>query len=88
MRKQFERHFDKLAHSLLVAGLFLGAVAVLRYKNDAQAQFLATILTVAFYISWGFVFHHIKRDFAKKLAFEYLALGAIALAAAVLVFLR
>lgn len=86
--KLIEEHFDKLAHILLFSGLILGGMAVYTYRNDAQVQFLAIALTVAFYVSWGFVFHHIKGDLVKKLVFEYLALGVIALAAAVLVFLK
>lgn len=88
MKYSLERHFDKLAHILLFVGLILGVVAVYTYRTGAQAQFLAIAITVAFYISWGFVFHHIKGDITKKLIFEYLALGVIAIAAAVLVFLK
>lgn len=77
---------DVLAYSLLIAGLILAAVVFLKFSFSATWQMDAIFGVVFFYLIWGLVYHFAKGDLSKKLACEYLLLGAICSLVGVLVF--
>lgn len=81
------KHIEKLANILLFLGIGVGAVAIYRVRFDPASQFLVLIMIVAFYVLWGVVYHTLRRDFKRKVMFEYLLVGAIGLAGGLLVFL-
>jgi len=81
------KHFDKFAHLILFGGFILGIAAIYLSRFDSIRQFTVILLMVSFYLLWGFVYHHLRRDAAKWLMFEYLIIGSIALLSSVLVFL-
>ena len=82
------KHLDILAHTFLVLGLAVGAVAIYRLRFDSTSQFLVVLIITLFYLLWGTTYHHIKGEIEKKLFLEYLLIASIALFAAFLVFLR
>jgi len=81
------KHFDKLANLVLYGGFILGLAGVYFSRFDSRRQFVVILLMVTFYLVWGFVFHHLRRDAARWLMFEYLLIGLIALLSSILVFL-
>lgn len=82
------KNFDNIAHVGLLIGFMVGAVAIFTLRFDSSAQFLVVLVMAVFYLVWGLVYHHIKRDFNLKLFFEYVAIAGLSIASAVLVFLR
>lgn len=82
------KHFDNLAHGGLLIGFVVGVVAIFTLRFDSTAQFLVVLVMAVFYLIWGLVYHHVKRDFNLKLFFEYVAIAGLSIATAVLVFLR
>lgn len=82
------KNFDNLAHGFLLIGFMVGAVVIFGLRFDSSAQFLVVLVMAVFYLVWGLVYHHIKRDFNLKLFFEYVAIAGLSIASAVLVFLR
>lgn len=78
---------DRGAHIFLFLGLALGVVAIYGLLFDSIKQFLVVAAMVAFYVLWGLIFHNLKNDLTKKLFWEYLILGAIAIIAGFLVFM-
>lgn len=81
------KKFDYSANLVLYIGFMLGLVAIYASKYDLRRQFIIVFLMIAFYLSWGFVFHHLRRDASKWLMYEYLLVGLIGLLASFLVFL-
>ncbi len=75
------KNSDKIAHAVLYGVLALGAVAIYLVRFSAKLQFLVILYMVAFYLIWGFVYHHLRQDASKKLMIEYLVIASIALVA-------
>lgn len=75
------KHLDKFAHLFLYFGFVVGAVAIYMAKYDPTRQFLVIVLLVAFYMLWGFSYHHAKREASGRLYLEYLLVALIALLA-------
>ena len=80
------RHFDTLAHVFLAVGLIIGVVAVYKIRFDATSQFAIILILCAFYLIWAGVYHNLKGDLTRKLAFEYLLIAGIVIAVGFLVF--
>ncbi len=73
---------DILAHIFLYFGLGVGALGIFLSRFDSIRQFLVILLLVVFYLIWGFVYHHLKRDATRNLMVEYLIIALISLLAA------
>lgn len=78
--------FDIFAYILLLLAIGVGAWAILKAHGEPGNQFLIVLVLVVFYLLWGVVYHHVKRDLSRKLFLEYLIIGAIALVSGLLVF--
>ena len=72
---------EKFAHLFLYFGFAVGAVAIYLAKYDPTRQFLVIVLLVAFYVLWGFSYHHAKKEASGRLFLEYLLIALIALLA-------
>lgn len=77
---------DKLGYGVLYVGMVFGVLAIYSSRSDAGSQATVLMLMIAFYLTWGLVFHHLRGDATKKLLFEYLLISAISLLAALFVF--
>jgi uncharacterized membrane protein YfcA len=75
------KKIDKLAHLFLYFGYVVGAVAIYMARYNPTRQFFVIILLVAFYVLWGFVYHHAKREASGRLFLEYLLIALIAILA-------
>lgn len=75
------KHLEKLAHLFLYFGYLVGIVAIYLARYNPTRQFLVIVLLVAFYVLWGFVYHHAKREASGRLFLEYLMIALIALLA-------
>ncbi len=78
---------NKLAHLILVLGLAIAVVAFFR-ASGPDGRFLVVLAATVFYLTWGFLYHHLRRDISAKLLLEYLAIAAIASVVNVIVFGR
>lgn len=81
------KHIDIIFYSLLLSAVGVGAWAILKSHGEPGSQLLIVLVLVVFYLLWGVVYHHVKRDLSRKLFLEYLIIGAIAGASGVLIFL-
>lgn len=80
------KHFDKVAHILLLLGLVVAVASVYQARFDPGRQLAVLLLFVAFYLLWGVIYHQLRGDLTRKLFAEYLVLTAIALVVGFLVF--
>ena len=78
---------DKLAHGFLYLGFLVGVVSIYFWRFSASVQFVVILSLIAFYLIWGALYHNHKGDLDKRLALEYLLIGAVCLLASVVVFL-
>lgn len=79
------KKLDTLWHLFLYTALFLGGVAFYLWRFDMAKRFEVLVLLVAFYLLWGFAYHHTKGDATRKILLEYLMIALIALGAGFLV---
>jgi len=75
------KKLDKLAHLFLYFGFVVGIVAIYLARYNPTRQFLVVVLLVAFYVLWGFVYHHSKKEATGRLFLEYLLIALIAVLA-------
>jgi len=87
MNKRSNKKFDNIWNLVLYLGFAIGLVGIYFSKFDARRQFIVLLLMIAYYLIWGFVFHHLRRDATRWLMFEYLLIGLIGLLAGFLIFL-
>ena len=80
------KHFEKIAHLVLILGFLLGVVAIFRVRFETTGQFWVILMLALFYLVWGIVYHSIKGDFDKKLFLEYFLIAAISAVSAFGVF--
>ena len=80
------KHFDTLAHILLLLGLGMAALAVYAARFDSGRQLAVALLAAAFYGLWGMIYHHLRGDLDRKLLAEYLVLAAMAVVVGMLVY--
>lgn len=80
------KQLDIFAHTFLILGLAVAAVAIYRLRYDSTSQFLVILVIVLFYLLWGTTYHHIKGEITKKLFVEYLLIALIVVIVALLVF--
>jgi len=80
------KEIDKIAHVILLIGLVVGAVAIYSSRFSATRQLVVILLLIAFYLIWGYVYHHLRGDASRKLMIEYLVIGSIALLTSIFVF--
>lgn len=73
-----KKNIDKLAYILLFFGLSLGAISIYTFRFSSTRQFVVIMFLIAFYLTWGFVYHHLRGNATKRLMIEYLIIGAIA----------
>lgn len=79
------KRIDTIWHLFLYVGLVVGSLAAYTSRNDSTRQFFVLLFLVAFYLIWGFAYHHSKRDASRKIFMEYGAIALIALGAGYLV---
>lgn len=75
------KKMEKFAHLFLYFGYAIGVVAIFLARYNPTRQFLIIVLLVAFYVIWGFVYHHAKKEATGRLFLEYLLIALIALLA-------
>ncbi|OGD88823.1 hypothetical protein A3F45_00985 [Candidatus Curtissbacteria bacterium RIFCSPHIGHO2_12_FULL_41_17] len=80
------KHFEKIAHSFLVLGFLVGLLAIFKVRYDTSGQFWVILALALFYLIWGFIYHSVKGDLARKLILEYLLIALICAVAAFGVF--
>lgn len=82
------KHIESVLYITLFGVFALGAVYFLRFRFNPFYQFSMLLVLSIFYFVWGMFYHHLRRDLNLKVFFEYLAIWAIVVMAAVLVFLK
>lgn len=81
------KHIEKWAHLVLIGGFLVGSISFFR-APAGEGRFLVVFSMTLFYLVWGLLYHHIRRDLSYKILLEYLAIAAIASVVNILVFLR
>lgn len=82
------KHIESIFYILLFAAFALGTVSFFRVRFNPFYQFSMLLALSIFYFVWGMFYHHLRQDLSIKVFWEYLAIWAICVLAAVLVFFK
>ena len=77
---------DRVSHIVLAIGLGIGALAIYVSRYSATKQFIVILLIIAFYLTWGFIYHPLRGDASRRLMVEYLIIGSISLLTSFFIF--
>lgn len=83
MRKFFRK--NKLAYTILLAGLLAFALVFSMLWPDREAQRMTAAAFGGGYFLWGILTHTKSKDLTREIVFEYLAIAILAVLIMILV---